>query len=103
MSAKFCPTCGGVLWGMTMLSTAHPCVCRIPDMNKATAIPSEDFDAPMELVYTHELEALRKELENVTAQRDAALAALRRMQVPIEYSSGTSTTPEWLKNVQVYI
>lgn len=64
---------------------------------------NEDFDAPMELIYTHELEALRRELETVTAQRDAALAQLRSMQQPIEYSSGSSTTPEWMGRLQVFI
>lgn len=27
MSAVYCQYCGGVLWGTTALSTAHPCVC----------------------------------------------------------------------------
>ena len=63
----------------------------------------DNWDAPMELIYTHELEELRRQLAVVTAQRDAALAQLRHMQQPIEYSSGTSTTPEWLREVKVYI
>lgn len=63
----------------------------------------EDFNAPMELIYTHELEALKEELERVKAQRDAALAALKRMEQPIIYTSGSTTVPDWLKNARVYI
>jgi hypothetical protein len=28
VSGVTCPTCGGVLWGVTMLAGAHPCVCK---------------------------------------------------------------------------
>lgn len=28
MTAAFCQRCGGVLWGTTGLSSAHPCVCQ---------------------------------------------------------------------------
>jgi hypothetical protein len=63
----------------------------------------ESWDAPMELVYTHELEALREELEAVKSQRDSALAALRRNQQPITYSSGNITVPEWLRDTQLLI
>lgn len=62
----------------------------------------EDWDAPMEFIFTRDLEALRKELALVTAQRDSALAALRRMEQPITYTSGSTTVPEWLRNVKVY-
>lgn len=64
---------------------------------------NEDFDAPMELIYTHELKALKRELEQVTAQRDAALAMIERMKQPIEYSSGGTTTPPTQMKVQTYI
>lgn len=62
---------------------------------------SENWDAPMELIYTHELEALRAELEVVKAQRDAALAQLRGAQCPITYSSGGVSTPP-LGNLRVW-
>jgi hypothetical protein len=64
---------------------------------------NEDFDAPMELIYTHELKALKHELEQVTAQRDAALAMIERMKQPIEYSAGGTTTPPVQMRVQTYI
>lgn len=63
---------------------------------------SEDWDAPMELIYTHELEELKRQLAAVTAQRDSALAALRRMEQPFEYSSGSVTVPEWLRDVRAF-
>lgn len=63
----------------------------------------DEWDAPMELICAHELEALREELAMVKLQRDSALAALRRMEQPITYLSGSTTVPEWLKNARVLI
>lgn len=63
----------------------------------------DDIFAPMELVFTHELEALKAKLEAVTAERDSLLAQMRRTQQPITYSSGQYNMPEWLRDLKVYI
>lgn len=70
---------------------------------KGVAVIEENDDpfAPMELIYTHELEALKRELGMVTQQRDALRAQFRQWQQPFTYSSGSTTVPDWLKNLQV--
>lgn len=62
---------------------------------------TDDWDAPMELVYTHELEKLREDLRFVQQERDALRAQFRQWQQPFTYSSGSYTVPEWLRDVRV--
>lgn len=46
MTVAYCQQCGGVLWGATMLSTAHPCRCQPDNPYISTVSPTAPVQGP---------------------------------------------------------